>query len=98
MSHEFIGTVTRKSNGTIELHPADGGALAKGPAMGDEVTVTIEVTRTAAQIEEAHADARKARLAAVERASDVSLGIAVSGAGEVVDVASAPVVERRARK
>jgi hypothetical protein len=42
MPFEFQGTVTQKSNGTIVITPTQNSKQL--PAMGDEVTVTIEVT------------------------------------------------------
>lgn len=46
---ETTGTITRKSNGTIEFTPTDQNA--KLPAMGDEVTLSVEVIATAAEVD-----------------------------------------------
>jgi hypothetical protein len=65
-NQSYSGTVTRKSNGSIEFTPSDAGVFNKLPAMGDEVTVSIEVTRTATDVERATADAKAARIASAE--------------------------------
>jgi hypothetical protein len=65
-AQEITGTVTQKSNGTITIKPSDGGAFAKSPAMGDEVAVTIEVTKTVAEIEKEAAEHKAAAKKAPE--------------------------------
>lgn len=47
---QISGSITRKSNGSIEFTPSDPGAFGGMPAMGDEVTVDIAVTRSASEI------------------------------------------------
>jgi hypothetical protein len=86
---QISGTVTRKSNGTIEIQPSDAGTFNKLPAMGDEVSVTFDVTRSAAEIERANAAARRERAAVAEPTDVVESAPAVAGA---------PVVERRAKR
>jgi hypothetical protein len=68
-AQQISGTVTRKANGVIEFTPADPGAFNKLPAMGDEVTLTVDVMRTAAEVEKATAHAKKERLAPVAEAA-----------------------------
>jgi hypothetical protein len=58
---QFTGTVTRKSNGSIEFLPTDATAFGKLPAMGDEVTLDVEITRTAAEVEKATKAEKAAR-------------------------------------
>lgn len=65
MSTKFAGLVTVKSNGTITIQPRDGGNVPGKIGPGDEVDVTIEVTKTAQEIEDALA-AKKRSLAAGE--------------------------------
>jgi hypothetical protein len=69
---QISGTVTRKSNGTIEIQPSDAGTFNKLPAMGDEVSLTVEVTRGAAEIEQANAVARRARVTRLDGQPDVA--------------------------
>lgn len=52
--YEFQGTVTQKSNGTIVITPTQDSKRL--PAMGDAVTISIDVTEPVAQ----HVDAAKA--------------------------------------
>lgn len=68
---QITGTVTRKSNGTIEIQPSDAGTYTKLPAMGDEVSLTVEVTRSAAEIERANAAARRARVTRLDGQPDI---------------------------
>lgn len=63
MSNQISGTITRKSNGTMEFTPADGAAFSALPSMGDEVTLDVTVIRTAAQIEHAAAVHKAERVA-----------------------------------
>lgn len=62
-SQQITGTITRKANGVIEFSPSDASAFNKLGNMGDEVTVSIEVTRTAAEVEKATAAQKAARVA-----------------------------------
>jgi hypothetical protein len=62
-TQQIYGTVTRKSNGSIEFVPTDAAAFTKLPAMGDEVTLDITVTRTVAEVEQAAAAAKAERRA-----------------------------------
>lgn len=66
MSTQITGTITRKADGAIQFAPSDAAAFNKLPAMGDEVTITVEVTRTAVEIEQANAKAKRDRQAPVE--------------------------------
>jgi hypothetical protein len=65
MPIQISGVVTRRSNGALEVMASDGRAVQRVvlhesalgskalPAMGDEVTLDIVTTRTAAEIEAA---------------------------------------------
>jgi hypothetical protein len=59
METKFQGSVTRNSNGSIEI-TSDSGALGK-IEMGSRVDVSIEVVESAADIEEKRAEKRKAK-------------------------------------
>lgn len=113
MASQISGTITRKSNGSLEFTPADAGTFNQLPAMGDEVTVTIEVTRTAAEIEQAHVAAKRARVARLDGQPDVvgedglihgdvlpdtGARLAPAEPGTTNVAGNAPVVERRGRK
>jgi hypothetical protein len=104
MASQISGTVTRKSNGSLEFTPADAGTFNQLPAMGDEVTVTIEVTRTVAEIERAHAAARRARVTSLDvqlpaGVGDSSLAPAPDAPlGENAAGISAPVAPERRRR
>lgn len=67
-SQSITATVTRKSNGAIEIMPSEAGAFPKLPEMGDEITLTIEVTKTAAEIEKSVAKHKAERLIPPEAA------------------------------
>lgn len=67
-SQQITGTITRKADGVIQFAPSDPAAFSKLPAMGDEVTITVEVTRTAAEVEKAVAASKRERAAAAEAA------------------------------
>jgi hypothetical protein len=76
---QISGTVTRKSNGTIEIQPSDAGTFNKLPAMGDEVSLTVEVTRSAAEIEQANAAPGASAAAASPSRPDVVESAPASG-------------------
>lgn len=63
----FKATVARNSNGSIELAPAAGGNVPGKIEPGSEVEVTIDVTRTPAQIEEDANASKKERGAPIPR-------------------------------
>lgn len=68
---QIAGTITRKSNGSLEFTPADAGTFNGLPSMGDEVTVDIAVTRTAAQVEKAVGSQKQSRAAEVPAATEL---------------------------
>lgn len=68
-SQQITGTITRKADGVIQFAPSDPAAFSKLPAMGDEVTITVEVTRTAAEVEKAVAASKRERAAAPAEAA-----------------------------
>lgn len=90
MASQISGTITRKSNGSVEFTPSDAGTFSQLPAMGDEVMMTIDVTRTVAEIERAHAAARIARLTAADEP--------VEAHGSGAAMVSVPVAERRVKR
>jgi hypothetical protein len=67
-SQQITGTITRKADGIIQFAPSDAASFSKLPAMGDEVTITVEVTRSAAEVEKAVAASKKERAAVAEAA------------------------------
>lgn len=58
---KFTGLIARASNGSVEIAGKDGAAVPNGIEPGSEVDITIDVVRTAAQIEEDRQDAKAAR-------------------------------------
>lgn len=56
----FKGTITRNSNGSIEI-TAEGGNVPRALSMGSEVDVAITVTKTAEDIEAEHAEKKAAK-------------------------------------
>ena len=55
MAYEFEGTVTQKSNGQIVITPKQDSKRL--PAMGDEVSITVEVKAGVKSIEARHTPA-----------------------------------------
>lgn len=81
MKTNFQGTVTRNSNGSIEV-ASDSGAL-KQIEMGSRVEVSIEVVESATDIEKARAaKAKRTATAERERAEDPTPQSSRKGSGK----------------
>lgn len=59
----FKAIVTRNSNGSATIAPLDGGNPPRDLEMGAEVEITVEVIRTAKEIEDANAKSKAERTA-----------------------------------
>lgn len=70
MSTTIKGTITRNSNGTIEIRPFDDANPPRALAMGTEVEATFDVLRTVDEVEAANSKSKNRPAPA--RAADTS--------------------------